>query len=181
MSTRGGAENGPRSSIARRLDALGTEAASGYASYIRAGDDGRIPCWGAIAERFDSDFESDEQRLEVLDALSEEGDRRALFLFVHLARSRPSLLSDLVSRARSLPTSVQRALISLPEVSDTVAPQLKHFSASVQSAYRNDPDSLRRDSERFENRIRELLAFRFYIPDARDARSEAGADPEEAA
>ena len=166
------AGSGPRLSIARRFAALGSKSAKSYASYIQGGDDGRIPCWGAIAERFDSDFGTDEERLGVLDALIEEGDRRALFLFVHLARAKPDLLGKLVRRARRLPLSVQQCLVSLPEAAECVRSQLKHFSPAVQSAYRNDPDSLTRHQERFENRICELLAFRFYVPDTCDPRGE---------
>jgi hypothetical protein len=172
MSERAAPLAGPRIAIARRLEAIGTEAASGYARFIQAGEDGRIPCWGAITERFDSDFPTDEERVRVLDSLIEEGDRRPLYLFIHLARSRPSLLEKLVERARRLPDSVQRVLIALPETSELVRSRLKQFSAPIQSAYRNEPQSLQRDQERFENRIRELLAFKFYIPDVGDAREE---------
>ncbi len=173
--------SGPRMSLSRRFEALSSESAKSYAGYIQAGDDGRIPCWGAIAERFDSDFGTDDERLEVLDALIEEGDRRALFLFVHLARSRPELLAKLIRQARRLPMSVQQCLISLPEAAECVRSQLKHFSPAVQSAYRNDPDSLKRNQERFENRIRELLAFRFYIPDTCDPRGDGDAESGEVA
>ena len=171
----------PRISIARRLEALPSESAKSYACYIQAGDDGRMPCWGAIAERFDSDFETDEERLDILDALIEEGDRRPLFLFVHLARSRPELLGKLIRQARRLPLSVQQCLVSLPEAAECVRSQLKHFCPAVQSAYRNDPNSLKRDQERFENRIRELLAFRFYVPDICDPQGEGDAGSEEVA
>ncbi len=172
---------GPRISIARRLDAIASESAKSYASYIQAGDDGRVPCWGAIAERFDSDFGTADERLQILEALIEEGDRRPLFLFVHLARSKPELLGKLIRRARRLPLSVQQCLISLPEAAECVRSQLKHFSPAVQSAYRNDPDSLKRDQERFENRIRELLAFRFYVPDTCDPQGEGATEPGEIA
>jgi len=163
---------GPRISIARRLDALDTEKTRGFATFIREGDDSPIPCWGAIADQFDAEFTDDDARMTVLDSLVEEGDRRALYLFVHLARSREKLLARMARRARKLPLSIQRALASLPEAEAVVEKSLKRFSPSAQAFYRGDREALAVENERFEYRIRELLAFRYYVPAPSDPREQ---------
>ncbi len=174
---------GPRTAIAKRLDVLDTKRATSFAAFIQLGDGGPIPCWGAIAEQFDAEFTEDDERMVVLSALIEEGDRRALLLFLHLARPRPAILARMARRARKLPLSVQRALISLPEAEDAVQRSLKRFAPSVQAFYRGDAQAVVREHERFEDRIRELLAFRYFVPDTFDPREEppANTDPDEAA
>ena len=76
----------PRESLSARIEALGSATAKGFADYVRTGDaGGPIPCWGALAERFQQDFKKVADRKAVWDALVEEGFE--LVLGTVLARS----------------------------------------------------------------------------------------------
>ena len=51
-----------RQNLADRIEALAAPSAGTFAGFVRQGDpDGPTPCWGAIAERFDTDFTDNAQ------------------------------------------------------------------------------------------------------------------------
>ncbi|MBM4320821.1 MAG: hypothetical protein FJ125_12925, partial [Deltaproteobacteria bacterium] len=87
MATRTSTASVPRETLSARIAALDLPQARGYADFIRTGDPGGpVPCWGAIAERFQREFKSAADRKALWNVLLDEGDRRPLLLFLDANR-----------------------------------------------------------------------------------------------
>ena len=163
----------PREALASRIERLDAKGAKPLASFVRSrGDDGSTPCWGAIAARFDELFENDADRLELLESLLAEGDRRALLVFLHRCRSRARVLEALCTRAAALPPSVQRALVAMPEAATAVAAHLASFEPAAAEVWGGGEATKRPERELFEARVAELTAVPFLVPDVADPREE---------
>jgi hypothetical protein len=163
----------PRQSLADRFSSLPLAQAKALAGYMLQGDPGGpVPCWGAIAARFERDFPEDSQRLALLPALIEEGDARALLLFVYSSRARPAVLAVLAAELARLPPAVQRALASLDEAREQVQAALDALSPAVRQVFEAGEEARRREREQFEARVAQLLAFRFFVPDTVDPARE---------
>lgn len=163
----------PRESLSTRIGALELGKAKAYAAFIREGaPDGPVPCWGAITKRFVEAFATDAERLDVLDQLIAEGDRRPLFLFLDTSRTRPKLLEALCARVGELPVSVQRALVAMPEAATYVASSLERLDPSARLVWDGGEDSKRAERELLAGRVGELMAFQYFVPDTIDPRQE---------
>jgi len=163
----------PREALASRIERLDAKGAKPLAAFVRArGEDGSTPCWGAIAARFDELFESDTDRLALFESLVAEGDRRALLVFLHRSRSRARVLEALCARAASLPPSVQRALVAMPEAATSVAAHLASFEPAAAEVWAGGEATKRPERELFEARVAELTAVPFLVPDSADPRDE---------
>lgn len=176
MATRTIPERIPRETLSARFEALGSPSTKGFADYIRAGDaGGPIPCWGALAERFQQDVTKVADREAAWDALIEEGDRRALLLFLHLSRDRPEVMAKVLEDVDRLSPALQRALVSFEEVADQVPAHLDKLAASARQVFQGGADVLAREREQVEARIAQLTTFRYFVPDPQDPANEPGA------
>lgn len=72
-------------------------------------------CWGEIGASFAKHASSTEQCLHVLDALVRAGHRAPMLLFLHLVREREDVLRAVWQQAATLPASVQRMLVAMPQ------------------------------------------------------------------
>lgn len=163
----------PRDSLSARFAALDSTAAKGFADYVRAGDaGGPIPCWGALAERFQQDFKKVADRKAAWDALLEEGDRRALLLFLHLNRDRPEVMARVLEQADRLSPALQRALVSFEEVSDQISAHLAKLGPAARQVFEAGADVLAREREQVAARIAQLTTFRYFVPDPQDPANE---------
>ena len=165
----------PRESLSTRIEALEIPQAKAYADFIRKGEaSGPVPCWGAIAERFEESFPRDEDRKAVWPSLVEEGDRRPLLLFLHANRKRPEVLAQVLEDAHRLPPSLQRLLVSLPELASEIPKHLDKLAPAARQLFDAGPEALAREQEMMEARVAQLTAFRYYVPDAFDPAHEPG-------
>jgi len=163
----------PRESLSARIEALEIPQAKSYAEFIRKGEaSGPVPCWGAIAERFEESFARDDERKAVWTALVEEGDRRPLLLFLHANRKRPGVLAQVLEDAHRLPPSIQRILVSLPELASEIPAHLDKLAPAARQLFEAGPVALAREREMMEARVAQLTAFRYYVPDAFDPAHE---------
>ncbi len=170
----------PRDTLSSRIEALALPQAKGYADFIRTGDpDGPIPCWGAIAERFDQDFKKTADRNALWNVLIEEGDRRPLLLYLHLNRGRPEVMAKVLADADKLPRVLQRALVSFDEVAHLLPDHLDKLDPAARQLLEAGPEALGRESEQVEARIAQLTAFRYFVPDQGDPADEpaSASDP----
>ena len=165
----------PRESLSTRIEKLEIPQAKAYADFIRKGDAGApVPCWGAIAERFDEQFSRDQDRKAIWTALVEEGDRRPLLLFLHANRKRPEVLAQILEDAHRLPPSLQRLLVSLPELASEIPKHLDQLAPAARQLFEAGPEALVREQELMAARVAQLTAFRYYVPDAFDPAHEPG-------
>ncbi len=140
-----------------------------------APESGRLVCWGELARRFDVAFTTDEERIESLSVFLNERDLRALLLFAHAARERPTVLETMLARASELPITIQRALVTMVD-SATLSPTvLDGLSASARQLIDEGDAAIDREREIVEARIAELLSFGIVAPDFADPR-DASAD-----
>ena len=168
----------PRETLSARIETLPLPQAKTYADFIRTGDpDGPVPCWGAIAERFDTDFKQSDERKALWNVLVEAEDRRPLLLFLHMNRGRPDVMAKVLEDAHRLPPVLQRALVSFDEVASDVPKHLDRLDPAARQLWEAGPDALARERELVEARVNTLLAFRYYVPDTFDPASEPGAKP----
>ena len=178
-------ERTARTTLSDRIESLSLPQAAGYADFIRSGEAaGPLPCWGAIVERFDQDFGSDEDRLALWAGLLEAGDLRALTLFVHANRGRPEVMEHVLANASRLPRLIQRAVVSLEEVEELVPDHVDDLHPAARQLWEAGPDARARERELFEARVAELMSFRFFVrsaddpieaePPGKDRRPEAG-------
>lgn len=173
MATRSTTPPVPRESLSARFEALDSTAAKGFADYVRAGDaGGPIPCWGALAERFQQDFKKVADRKAAWDALVEEGDRRALLLFLHLNRDRPEVMASVLEQADRLSPALQRALVSFEEIADQIPAHLDKLSPAARQVFEAGADVLAREREQVAARIAQLTTFRYFVPDPQDPANE---------
>jgi hypothetical protein len=163
----------PRDTLSARIEALGLPQAKGYADFIRTGDpDGPVPCWGAIAERFEQDFKRVADRKALWDVVADEGDRRALLLYLHLNRGRPTVMSKILDQVDRLSPALQRALVSFEEVAELLPDHLDKLDPAARQLFEAGPEALARESELVEARIAQLTAFRYFVPDPTDPANE---------
>jgi hypothetical protein len=166
----------PRETLSARIEALELPQAKGYADFIRAGDPGSpVPCWGAIADRFQQDFKKTADRKALWAVLLEEGDRRPLLLYLHANRDRPEVMAMVLEEADRLPLALQRALVSFEEVADLLPARLDKLDPAARQLFEAGPEALGREREQFAARIAQLMAFRYFVPDQRDPAIEPGA------
>lgn len=166
----------PREALSARFEALGSASAKGFADYVRSGEaGGPIPCWGALAERFQQDFTKVTDRKAIWDALIEEGDRRALLLYLHLNRDRPSVMAKVLDQVDRLSPALQRALVSFEEIADQLPAHLDKLAPAARQVFEAGADVLAREREQVEARIAQLTAFRYFVPDPTDPANEPAA------
>ena len=166
----------PRTLLSDRIETLSIPQAKGYADFIRTGDpDGPVPCWGALAERFEQDFDNSDDRKALWNVLVEADDRRPLLLFLDANRDRPDVMAKVLADAHRLPPVLQRALVSLDEVADLVPEHLDQLDPAARQLFEGGPDARKREKEQVEVRIATLTAFRYFVPDKTDPADEPGA------
>ena len=166
----------PRTLLSDRIETLSLPQAKGYADFIRTGDpDGPVPCWGALAERFDQDFPKSEDRKALWNVLVEAEDRRPLLLFLHTNRGRPDVMAKVLADAHRLSPALQRALVSLDEVADLVPDHLDKLDPAARQLFEAGAGARAREQELVEARVAALTAFRYFVPDKFDPASEPGA------
>ena len=166
----------PRTLLSDRIETLSIPQAKGYADFIRTGDpDGPVPCWGALAERFEQDFDKSDDRKALWNVLVEADDRRPLLLFLDANRDRPDVMAKVLADAHRLPPVLQRALVSLDEVADLVPEHLDQLDPAARQLFEGGPDARKREKEQVEVRIATLTAFRYFVPDKTDPANEPGA------
>lgn len=166
----------PRETLSARIEALDLPQAKGYADFIRAGDPGGpVPCWGAIADRFQQDFKKTEDRKALLNVLLDEGDRRPLLLYLHVNRDRPEVMATVLAEAHRLPPALQRALVSIEEVAGQVPAHLEKLDPAARQLFDAGPEALGREREQVAARIAQLTTFRYFVPDQADPATERGA------
>ncbi len=166
----------PRETLSARIEALELPQAKGYADFIRTGDPGSpVPCWGAIADRFQQDFKKTDDRKALLNVLLEEGDRRPLLLYMHVNRDRPEVMATVLTEAHRLPLALQRALVSFEEVAGQVPAHLEKLDPAARQLFEAGPEALGREREQVAARIAQLTTFRFFVPDHADPATEPGA------
>ena len=176
MATRTVAELVPRDSLSARFETLGSASAKGFADYIRTEDaGGPIPCWGALAERFQQEFTKVSDRKSAWDALVEDGDRRALLLYLHLNRDRPPVMAIVLDQADRLSPALRRALVSFEEVAELLPAHLDKLHPAARQLFEAGPGALAREAEQVEARIAQLTTFRYFVPDTADPANEPGA------
>ena len=163
----------PRIALSDRIRTLTLPQAAPFADFIRKGDPGGpIPCWGAIADRFDETFQADDERKALWNVLVEAEDRRPLLLFLHKNRGRPEVMARVLEDAHRLPVSLQRMLVSLDEVQSLVPKHLDRLHQAARQLYEAGPEARKREREQMEVRVSTLLAFRYFVPDRFDPREE---------
>jgi len=166
----------PRTLLSDRIETLSLPQAKGYADFIRAGDpDGPIPCWGALAERFEQDFPESADRKALWNVLVEAEDRRPLLLYLHTNRDRPDVMETVVTEAHRLPPVLQRTLVSLDEVADLLPEHLDKLDPVARQLFEAGREVRQRERELVEARIAALTAFRYFVPDKFDPANEPGA------
>lgn len=164
----------PREELARRFEKLGSPEIKAYARFIERGEEGQpIPCWGAIADRFVEQLDSDEDRLAVWSVLVGAGDRRPLLLFIGHNLDRPAVMARVVEDAHLLPVSLQRALASMTELDELIDEQLETIAPAARQLREASPERRARERELFQERLSRLRAFRFFVPDEVDPADEA--------
>lgn len=102
-----------RAAMAYIFDAVGAASGADFARFLRGDGATAPPCWGAIAQQFDATFVEDGPRIDVLEALFDLGERRALLLFMEINRGRPTVLAALLRFAPRLAPAEQRALVAI--------------------------------------------------------------------
>lgn len=176
MATRTIQEPVPRQTLSARIEALDLPQAKAYADFIRTGDpDGPVPCWGAIAERFDQDFKKTADRKALWSGLVDEGDRRPLLLYLHVNRDRPEVMAQVVEDVDRLPRALQRVLVSFEEVADLLADHVDKLDPAARQLLEAGPRAIARERELVEARISQLTAFRYFVPDQTDPANEPAA------
>ena len=168
-------ERVPRDTLSERIEGMSLPQAKRYADFIRAGDpDGPIPCWGAIAERFEEEFTRNADRKALWNILVEAEDRRPLLLFLHVNRGRPGVMAKVLEDVNRLSVPLQRALVSLDEVASEVPKHIHQLDPAARQLFEAGPEPRKREREMFEERVARLRAFRFFVPDSFDPASEPG-------
>lgn len=162
-----------RDRLGAKIAALDVERAVDYASFIRTGDaGGPVPCWGAIAKRFEEDFPTDDDRLKLLEAVLAQGDKRVLALFLFRNRGRRGVMAALAIQLDRLPAHIQVGAAAIipaaaipPEMRDKLDP-------AAQALLDADEATRAKEAEQFEVRAKKLLAFDYFVPDAREPGTE---------
>lgn len=166
----------PRATLSSRFEALALPKAKTYADFIRTGErGGPIPCWGALAERFQRDFTQAADRKDVWSALLDVGDRRALLLFLHMSRDRAEVMDAVLADAHRLPPSLQCALVAFDEIAERLPAHLDRLAPAARQIFEAGPETRMREREVVEARVAALKAFRYFVPDHDDPRNEPGA------
>jgi len=159
----------PRTALAEGLDKLKAPSAKKFAGFLRQGDEGGlVPCWGAIAKRFEQDCKGAAEREAVWRELVGIGEKSALLLFVKHNLSHPAMLAKMAEEAAALPVVVQRVLASLDEAHGLLERKLPQLSAEAQQIWAADAETRRAERVRFESRMARLVAVD-YIPAAKPA------------
>lgn len=158
--------NDIRARFAKSIASIGSPRAMAFSAFLgRVPDDGRIPCWGEIAEVFQKEISTDEGRLEIWKVLLENGDTTPLFLFLHLNHDRPKVMRRILRNAAGLQPLVQRAVVSLADPKDLDAKLTSGLSGSARHLCSEGEEGMRREREVLESRIAALLAHRCFAPE----------------
>ena len=164
---------GPRDTIADRLGGALSPRAKALASYLKdRGDAGELPCWGAIHEHLGELLEQDEDWLEVWEAVAEVGNRHALLVFLHAARTRPAVMREVLRGAGRLPMQLQLALVTFEEVAPLVPEHLEQLDPTVQQLWKLGPKALGSERRLVKARLSRLLVSRYFVPMRRDPADE---------
>ena len=165
----------PRTLLSDTIESLALPQAKGYADFIRTGDPGGpVPCWGALAERFDQEFVESDDRKALWSILAEAGDRRALLLFLHMNRNQPAVMGTVIEEADRLSPALQRALVAFEEIADQVPDHIEALDPAARQLFEAGIEARSRERELVESRVGQLRAFRYYVPDAFDPANEPG-------
>lgn len=162
-----------RDRLGEKIATLDVVRAPDYASFIRAADpNGPVPCWGAIVKRFEQDFPSDDERLQLMQAVLDQGDLRVLTLFIQHNRGRNGVMTALIRQIDRLPAVLQVALAAMvtpTEVSDQTRGRLQPIAREILEA---GEATKVREVEQFEVRAKKLLAFEYFVPDVQQPQNE---------
>lgn len=166
-----------RERFASRFRALRGERVRAFARAIEepSPESDRLVCWGELARRFEAAFTTDEERIESLSVFLNERDLRALLLFAHAARERPTVFEAMLVRASELPITIQRALLTMVEPSTLSSTVRDGLAASARQLLDEGDAAIGRERELVEARIAELLSFGIIAHDSVDPR-QSGAD-----
>ena len=153
-----------RETLAAAIEQAGLDSGEGFAAFIRHGDpDTPVPCWGGIARRFQEAFQTDAERIALLDVLVEVGDRRPLLLFVDASRSRPAVLQAIVERAPRMDVGVQRAIVACEEAAEVVPAAIDQLAPSARQLWQAGEDARRREWEGVRARVGKLRAREWFV------------------
>ncbi len=174
-----------RAAIAERLEKLKHPRAKQFARFLHKDEElGLIPCWGAIAKRFEREFTDAADRVAIWRTLVTTGDRSALLLFLRHNLSQPDVLAQIVEDAPTLPESVQAVLVCLDEARGLVEARLSALSPAAQQLWNADEDTKRRERMHFESITGKMTSID-YIPPEKSAgtppEKSPGAPPEKSA
>lgn len=156
-----------RDRLGAKIAALDVERATDYAQFIRTGDPGGpVPCWGAIAKRFEDDFPTDDDRLALMRAVFEQPDKRVLALFLYRNRGRKGVMAALVRNLDRLPPHLQAAAAAIVPPAAVPAEVWDKLEPAARALLDADDATRAREAEQLEVRAKKLLAFDYFVPDA---------------
>jgi hypothetical protein len=153
----------PRVTIGAALRARTGNGVAAFARVVASIEDGVAPCWGDLAEHFNTLLATDEERIDAFEGLRAAGDLSALIVFLDLNRARPGVLASVWKLAPELPATVQCALVSL----DVAGAVPADGSARLHPAARAllaDPGARERDHEFYAAQAAALRGFRTRAP-----------------
>ncbi len=156
----------PRKKLIDQFGKIKNPKAKKLVEFMRMSDaDGFLPCWGSVAKYCDKDFKTDEQRIAMWPAFLESDDWRAQLLFIHFCRSRPAVIEELLKDVDKLSVQIQRALVSMEEITDQIAPHLEKFHPAAQQLAEGGLEALERERQVIEAKISKLMSLRVFKPD----------------
>jgi hypothetical protein len=134
-----------------------------FASALFEREADRIPCWGNLADHALALLDRDEDRIALWRVLVEVGDRRPLLVFLDLHRDRPAVLRAALEDVAALPTTVERALVSMEEVEPLVELALPHLGPSALELVA-DEEARAKDRALYQSHMHALRAHRAAAP-----------------
>ena len=153
-----------RETLAAAIEKAGLDVGVDFAAFIRRGDpDTPVPCWGGIARRFEEAFQTDAERIALLDVLVEVGDRRPILLFLDANRGRPAVLRAIVERAPRMDVGVQRAVVACEEAAPIVTEVLDQLAPSARQLRQAGIEARRREREGVRARVGKLRAREWFV------------------
>ena len=139
-----------RESMAERIARVGTATAEALAEFAtRKGDEGELPCWGAIAEHIKDSDPDDATFASLWQAMVQMGDPRPQLVLLSTIRGNSKRIERAAADAANVSPVVRQAFRALQDPNDT-------------------------ESNRgFDTRVRELLAVRYFAADSVEPEHES--------